>query len=568
MDKLAPAIAWTKENGFWLANGLLLLLMGGLWYLVTSGLNAEKEKNVGTIKKETNLVQAIMQKKPEDLLEVDVSLHPNRTTKEGMQKELERTVDSIIAAWKLRVAAQKKLLVFPAVIGNEKFAKVFAPYNPPETFPVEYADIRTIDALLSLYRVRIQKHMINLCGKDGVRTNWLWDPANYPQDEDVNSRRRQSTGGYDDYGDDGGGGLAMEVKDEDASRFAVLWSEVNQQLWYDKLTKFRDRDDHNKESNDPTPLQCYMLQQDLWVLEAMFDVIKDLNGDSSATDTSAIKQIDHIGIGREGTAQLGKLHAVDSRFASQVDTEAEVVEDFGYDDGGYGDEGYGSGGSTTGGSKYELVFSEEEAVVGDDGGYGDGGYDDSGYGAELGGTTERLPPFHEMYVDTKFEPISSEEVLKVVRGEELSESNLELLIAKRLPVRIGLKMDERKIPDFMAACINSPFSFEIQQVRINRHRAGGELIALGGGKAAVAGGYGLLEDAANKFDEVSSVETRVNYDVHVEFFGIIKIYNPVRADLIRKAAGLDPAEPAPGGDPDPADSAAIRDSSSTSSIAG
>jgi len=154
--------------------------------------------------------------------------------------------------------------------------------------------------------------------------------------------------------------------------------------------------------------------------------------------------------------------------------------------------------------------------------------------------TGGLPPFHNMYVDTKFEPIASEEVLKVVEGTELPESHLELIIAKRLPVRIGLKMDERKIPDFMAACINSPFSFEIQQVRINRHLSGGEVIKLGGDPS---GTTSKARDGKSKaFDDVLRVETRTNYDVNVEFFGIIKIYNPVRADLIRKAADMEEGE--------------------------
>ena len=559
MDKLAPAIAWTKENGFWLANGLLLLLMIGLWYVVTNGLNEEKDKNLSNIKKETTIAQGIMRKKPEDLANAEILLHPNRSTEEGMKAELEQTVNSIIAAWDFRVKAQKKLLVFPEVIGNDLFAKFFAPYNPPETFPEQFADIKNVDALLTLYRDRIQQHMINICGKDGVRTNWLWDPANYPQDEDANARRRQGRSEYDDYGE-GGDGLAIEVNEEDASRFAVIWSEVNQQLWYDKLTKFRDRDDHSKESNDPTPLQCYMLQQDLWVLEAMFQVIRDLNGDSTATDTSAIKQIHHIGIGREGTGKLGTLHPVDSRFApAVVATDESGTVDNGYGGepnyGGGGDGGYGGDGGT-GASQYELAFSEEEPVV-DDGGYGTGisDYDEPGV------TARGLPPFHNMYVDTNFEPISSEEVLKVVRGEALPEANLELLIAKRLPVRIGLKMDERKIPDFMAACINSPFSFEIQQVRINRHNPEGELIALGGGDQVVSND-GMSDDSASKkFDEVTSVETRVNYDINVEFFGIIKIYNPVRPDLIRKAAGLEPQGSTPDDNPSGLNSAAIRNSS-------
>jgi len=145
-------------------------------------------------------------------------------------------------------------------------------------------------------------------GKNGVRTNWCWDEENYDQDTGVGASDVSQS---------------SPVTEADAARFAVLWSVINQKLWNDKLTKFRDRDDHNKESNDPTPLQCYMLQQDLWVLEAMFNVIAELNGDSTATDTSAIKQIDHIGIGREGYQQSIELQPVDARFGPQADGEEE-----------------------------------------------------------------------------------------------------------------------------------------------------------------------------------------------------------------------------------------------------
>ena len=539
MDKLAPTIAWIKENGFWLANGLLLLLMIGIWFMVTGSLHEAREKNESKINQQFNTVQAIRRQKPADLADDSAPLHPNRITKEGMQEELEASVDSLIAAWHLRVDAQKKLLVFPEVLGDQ-FTKVFAPYNPPETFPVKYVDFK-IDGLLSFYRLKIKDHMINICGKDGVRTNWKWDPANYEQSEDEPARKKRGNAGYDGF--DGGDGQTIEVEDEDASRFAVLWSDVNQELWHDKLTVFQDRDDHFKESNDPTPLQAYMLQQDLWVLEAMFNVIRELNGDSTATDTSSIKRIDHIAIGVEGNVKLGVLHDVDRRFGPEV-VDEETSSD--------GMEGRSFGGGGGGqGSEYGVPFLEEDELSDPD---------DEGYGAGRFGEFEDdvakgLPPFHERYVDTKFEPISSEEVLKVVQGEELSETNLELLIAKRLPVRIGLRMDERKIADFMAASINSPFSFEIQQVRINRHTEAEE-IELGGGKGTTSG-YGRNDngDQNSDFDEVSEVETRVNYDVNVEFFGIIKIYNPVRPDLIRKAAGLKPED-------DPADSAAIQNGSS------
>lgn len=38
------------------------------------------------------------------------------------------------------------------------------------------------------------------------------------------------------------------------------------------------------------------------------------------------------------------------------------------------------------------------------------------------------------------------------------------------------------------------------------------------------------------------VEVRTNYDVNVEFYGIVKIYNPVREKFLREAAGLEEVE--------------------------
>ena len=528
MEKLAPAIAWIKENGFWLANGFLLLLMIGIWYMQTGTLKEQQGENEKKIKTQFDTAQRVMGKKPDDITDAAVRLHPNRSTQEGMQAELEQVVDSLVAAWELRVETQKKLLVFPE-LGSPKFNEIFGRYNPPEKFPVKYTDSE-IEGLLGLYNDKIKNHMIKLCGENGVRTNWRKDPENYEQTDAADGSSSGSSGDAD--------GKVFKVEDEDAARFAVLWSDINQKLWYDKLTVFRDRDDHNKASIDPTPLQCYMLQQDLWVLEAMFNIIRELNGDSSAIDTSAIKQIDHIGIGREGAPGDVELHPVDSRLAPKSDDESDT-------DGG-SSRGGSRGGSGGGDSQHEMLFSEEELSE-------DPENNDTEEPSETG-----LPPFHNLYVDTKFEPISSEEVLKVVEGAELPESYLELLIAKRLPVRIGVKMDERKISEFMAACINSPFSFEIQQVRINRHASGGEVIGLGGGPAAKTD---RGNDNAKSFDDVSRVETRTNYDVNVEFFGIIKIYNPVRADLIRKAAGLEEVEAAP-------DSAAKRSSSAGVRVAG
>ncbi|MEL7500639.1 MAG: hypothetical protein AAFN77_23805 [Planctomycetota bacterium] len=543
MDQLAPTIDWIKKNIFWLTCGILFIATIASWFVSTGSLAKEQKDNESKVKSNIAMAEGIQRKTPTDLPDL-VGAHPNTKTQEGMEEELEETLEAIVEAWKLRVKAQEDLLVWPSVIDNDEFKKVFGEFNPAETFPAKW-DTR-VDQLLILYRRRIGDHMIKLCGDELLRTNWKYDPANFPEIEDPVDNEEEDpeggqSGGFGGFGAGGRGpgagfddpedGLAMQ---DDLNRFAVIWSDVNQDLWYQKMTMFQGIDDHGGESINPTPLQCYMLQQDIWLLEAMFHVIRDINGNSNANDLSVIKQIDHIAFGREAVKQLGELTAPDPRLAPSANPDEDAMAPGGRSDpmlGGADDRDYGS----------------DDPGDGRGGGSGFGSYNVAAIG---------LPPFHRRYVDLNLNPITSKKVLEVIRAKELPTDNLELIIAKRVPVRIALKMDERRISDFMAACANSPFAFEIQQVRINKHEPGGEEIPLGGfgeGEENKLGGMGTTigdNESTLSMDQLAQpIEVRTNYDVNVEFFGIVKIYNPVREDFLRQAAGLTPEDGGAPGDP-------------------
>jgi hypothetical protein len=137
-------------------------------------------------------------------------------------------------------------------------------------------------------------------------------------------------------------------------------------------------------------------------------------------------------------------------------------------------------------------------------------------------------------------------------------------------------MDERKIPEFLTACYQwgqegekpSPFIFEVWQVRINRHtpgegielqgghdnsgqsdgddlsaseRAARDLASSAGGGGAGGGDVGLEGGEVDPNEAASGgsglsrsegIETRIGYDVDVEFYGIVKIYNPVNEAML------------------------------------
>jgi hypothetical protein len=528
MDKLAPAIAWLKKNSFWLASAFLAIGMLGGWYVATSAVSSETSKNANAVKQQINAARGIRSVTATDVDE-SITAHPNQYTEAGMQKEMSRQVDDIVKAWELRHKAQASILKWPTeIIGSPEFVRVFGRFDPPETFPESFKGLG-MEQFLTLYRNNIPKQMDKIC--EMVRTNWTYNQERLEEEKLLNPTGSRSGG----LSSRGGGSTRGRLTDEDLIGVAVIWDQVNQDLWYQKLTEFRNFDDHNLPTPDPTPLQVYMLQQDLWLLEAMFGIIRQINGDVNANDLATIKQIDHVAFGREARTQLGELTPVDTRLA-----------------GGGDDSGDSFPGSATGATAPISDFDQAASTS----------------------------PFHGRYVDEDFQPYSAEEVKDVIMGTTLPDDNIELIVSKRVPVRIALSMDERKIADFLAACANSPFAFEIHQVRINRHVAGegiqlngGALRQDGGGLGGGRGGAyeegfggfeegGFLEEggrggfgggsAVDELDLKSTpVEIRTNYDVNVEFYGIVKIYNPVREKFLRQAAGLEET------DVDPDDAASV-----------
>ena len=548
MDQLAPVIAWTKKNIFWLVCGSLSIAMVVSWFLITSGINGERTKQEADLKKSVSTAKGIKtvtanplpQNGVTETEEETIAAHPNETSRQGMQEELAATIDSIVAAWKIRKQAQDSILVWPKCIPSDTFVKFFSKYNPPETMPDELnsAASTQMEQMLTLYRAKIPEQMSYLCGDDVLRAYWKYDPkyqdnsSPIPDEDDGDPTGGGfGRGGFGAGAGASGGAPTLNSPTIDMNQFAVRWSDKNQDLWNEKLTSFNGYD--GNQFDYPSPLQCYMLQQDLWLLEAMFRIVREVNGDSSANDLSVIKNIDHVAFGREVGGKLGELTPADQRLADK--TSAGMA-------GGKSTQGFPGFGDDGGEEPYD-----EEGNFEPDGDFFNRSMPMGGGTTDGGGSTSNVP-YDNRYVDVNFEPLPAAVVKGVITGQELPETNLELIVAKRVPVRIALKMDERKIADFMAACANSPFAFEIQQVRWNRHTPGGDDIALngGGGAAGAAAdkrsgmGQNLGMDGFNiTAAEVVPVETRTNYDVNVEFFGIVKIYNPVREDELKRAAGLE-----------------------------
>ena len=531
-------MAFLKKNFFWIANFLLAAAMIGVWFYSTGAITQATNDRITEIKSKVSAADAVRRVSAEE----GAGAHPNQTTEDGMKIKLDRLADSITKAWGDRYAAQQDIMKWPNEIlfgdAGRAFLQEFKKYDPPETLPLENkGNTEQMKRLLRMYKQQIPSQMQNICSI--IKSDWHY------QDQLDRTATQESE---DEQGDDAGpntdDGQSAEEREEErrkafeSGRQIVSWNENNQLLWFQKLTRFRGRDDNEFRVNLPTPSQVYMLQQDLWLLEAMFEIIRTVNAEKNedgsmvvdadgkpvmvaANDLAPIKQIDHVVFGREALSLLGEI----------TDTIS--------------------------------VANQKSAVAGRGGRGGRGGAGKGSASSDLNFAYLGQPAFHGRYVNENLEPIEADKIQKVLTAAKLPADNLEVVVAKRVPVRLAVQMDERKIASFLAACANSPFAFEVWQIRINRHD-GEEIIKLRGSEGAVSGGpgggrregggrgnlgvsglgggaglggaAGGLGGGGSSGGGAGSIAVRDTFDVGVEFYGIVKIYNPVNEACLGRNA--------------------------------
>lgn len=137
-------------------------------------------------------------------------------------------------------------------------------------------------------------------------------------------------------------------------------------------------------------------------------------------------------------------------------------------------------------------------------------------------------PADGRYVDNNYEPLTADDLQKFMgNNAEIDLEQAYLAVAKRIPLRMKVSMDQRFVDKLLVECANSELTVEVRQLTIesedegNRRRGGrGGLGGLGGG---VEDGFGGGGGGANAKDAGSQFP----FDLKVEIYGIVSIYNPV-----------------------------------------
>ncbi|MCB1155505.1 hypothetical protein KDL45_17740, partial [bacterium] len=125
-----------------------------------------------------------------------------------------------------------------------------------------------------------------------------------------------------------------------------------------------------------------------------------------------------------------------------------------------------------------------------------------------------------------YQPISGETLRTAAESEDKEQAYL--AVAKRMPVRMRVKIDQRKLNKFLVECGNADLMLEVKQVRINPDASHILTGAAASTPARGGGGYGggfRGGEGGGSFGSGSDTQ-EYPWDIVVEVYGIIYIFNP------------------------------------------
>lgn len=274
----------------------------------------------------------------------------------------------------------------------------------------------------------------------------------------------------------------------------VVWNEDNQK----NLLAHR----FSWPQGTPTTQQLLYAQEDLWVLTALIQIIKKTNGEAETRHKAAIREIDAILFGADVQGRVGQIY----RPPVVLDPMNPM------------------GPAPAAPPPMPLVPADPLAAA-----------------------KSAADPATNRYVNQNYELLTGDALKEAVNSDAPDKAYA--AVAKRIPIRMRLKMDTRKINKLLAECGNSPLPVEIRQVRIGcepgvvnvagpnnfgpprlpppgMREPGGIGPALpprpGPAPGPRPGGPGPGPGGEN-----ANGEEQFPYDRYVELYGIIYIFNPV-----------------------------------------
>ena len=405
-------VAAAAKHHFWILLGLALPVGVAMWWLGKSQLEADYAKEKGSIQGSFSSLNGVSGG--------EVPLMDGSWTPE-VSKRAKRVNEDVYTAWKMVYDRQLDVLKWPERLSS-RFHKWIADPSKGNRDDEDFA----------------RRHYLNYIDQEVDRLAEVVDAREDPEG-------MMGGGGYPGGGMPGysaSSGYGASTATGDAEDFdpdlpgTVVWSMQDRAALDAKFGK--GVWDAN---NPPSEAEIRLVQENLWIYDAVFRVIADINKDAGGRYAAPIKTIQQVSIGRDASMML-QMDAIESGFVLVSDV-ADASNPYANMGDGYG--GMMGGGEGAAMSKVEMLTENR-------------------------------------YLDPKtFEPL------------ETAPTAEDAHLMKVIPIYLSLVMDQRRIGDFLAACGNAELPIEITGFKFQaRGDMFGEEGGMGGGYPGGGGmpGYG------------------------------------------------------------------------------
>lgn len=512
MDQLKEQLVKIKPYAFWIACVAVLLGSLGTWYMSTGTLAEERNSRFSQANSGFSTITGLKAKEGD---------HPNEATSKGMQALNQAQGEEIARGWSLQYERQKDVLVWPSSF-DEDFQNAVRPLRPIESVPYPTLNPPISDTLRRRYRDFIEDELPKLA--EIIKGKWQV------------TRDASGALGQPPAGPLGPDGRPMVEVD----RSTVIWHPENQKEILDYHYGFTTRE------SAPETLEVLYAQEDLWVLQNLMGIIKTTNEGAEGRHDAPVKQIFFVRIGMSALGYAGQVEPVLSASAAAG--------------GGFAPGGEGGPGPQ---SPYGPPGPQQPGVTPQPGAT-DGATASTVVDPRQDAEFNARDPANWRYVDANNMPLAGVQLRRALATTTPSEADALLTVAKRVPIRMYLEIDQKRLSKLLAEMGNAPLPVEVRQVRVNRDPAplgAVDTFFAGAGTGAVAsqpgggeggrftmpprgGGYGenfggIMPGNQGNLSITRDATLDTNL-IKLEIYGIVYLYNPVIPGVLGLQPGAGP----------------------------
>lgn len=474
MDQIKKLLAGAQKNIFWIVSALTILLGVVGYWMSRSAMDKTFQEQSTAIDSQYSALSTISS---------EVATHPNAKSHVEMDKQIGALMEDVQTAWVKQYERQAEILKWPADKIPAKFIAKVEKLRPIE-LALEYPLTPAADPLVTGDKMQYAKYineqfpeLARIIGTEWVGTppvaaagNAMGGYGGYGSTDTGMSGMTSDYGGGSYGGDMGGmmGGSMMSGMSGmpgsmllDRKPDLVVWPKSVQDAVIADVQTWR--------SKYPTTHDILYTQENIWILKGLLEIIGKVNAkaDAVANFQATVKAIEFLRIGRSAVGKVGVIDRPGMGMGMGMGADGSM-DPYG------GDMSMGMG---EGSSSMDTGSMTTEDIYGSSGMGGEGGGEEG-----MGGLVVATPdPANGRYVDAAYAPLTGDDLRTKMKSAAPEDAYF--AVAKRVPVRMRLKVDQRRIQTLIAECGNADLLFEIRQIRIGDTTPAPA--------ASASGGYGM-----------------------------------------------------------------------------